>query len=955
MKRTFKTPRLFAVLVFLSLVIFGKVNAQVSFTDETIIASVPSILGVACADFNCDGKKDIVFTSSTNNTITVCLNTTTAGSTTPSFTAGTNFNTGTVPQQVIAADFNGDGKPDIVVAHQTSTYVKVFFNTTTPGASTPTFSSGTTFTTGSFPAYLTYADINCDGKLDIVVANSTASTVSVLRNTTSIGSSTPSFATQVTFATGSLSSGLTTADINNDGLPDIIVTNQLSSTVSVLLNKTTINSSTISFAAKVDFTTGTNPIDVSTGDFNHDGLTDLLVTNFTSGTYSVLLNTTAVNATTPVFSPKTDFTASPQIYWGKAADINNDGLPDIVGGGSVFVYLDTTSPGSSSVTFHTKKFLTASSVRYGECVDLNGDGKLDFVGISTTDVKVIINTMTLGATASFGGATVVNLTSSANQIDIADLNLDGKPDVVVSMPIWGIATFLNTTPIGASTPTFAAAYEKLGLTSQYGIVLADVNLDGQSDIISSNNTSGNFSVFMNTMAPGATTAVFGNAANFTVGTNPRFLTTGDFNGDGKPDVVVANNGSSNITVCLNTTTPGSNTASFGSKDIATDAFPNDVTVADFNGDGKVDIAVGINNFFEMQIFLNTTTPGASTPTFSAATTVTTTNKVVNIASGDINGDGKPDIITVYQTGVCSVFLNNTTIGSTTPSFPAKTDFFVDNGRIKITDINGDGKPDILLGGGNGSLSLSCLMNTTSTGTTTPIFSKSTISTSSSNSAIGFGDINLDGTNDLISASIITAFVRVYLNSTVIPLPVELTSFVALTDKQNVTLNWSTVQEENNKGFEIERNSFGAGWKRIGYIEGHGTTNTPQNYTFTERGLTTGSYHYRLKQIDYNGNYEYHELNSEIIIGVPSKFALAQNYPNPFNPSTIINYQLANNSFVSIKIFDISGREVSSLVNEVKDAGYYSVQFDAKSLPSGTYFYKLSTDKFSDVKKMVVVK
>lgn len=164
-----------------------------------------------------------------------------------------------------------------------------------------------------------------------------------------------------------------------------------------------------------------------------------------------------------------------------------------------------------------------------------------------------------------------------------------------------------------------------------------------------------------------------------------------------------------------------------------------------------------------------------------------------------------------------------------------------------------------------------------------------------------------------------------------------------------------MQEQNNKGFEIERSVFAEGWKKIGYIDGHGTVNNTQSYSFTERGLTTGSYHYRLKQIDYNGNFEYHELTSEVIIGVPAKYSLAQNYPNPFNPSTIINYQLAINSFVTLKVYDISGREVKTLVNEVKDAGYYSVQFDAKNLSSGTYFYKITSDKFSDVKKMIVVK
>ncbi|MBN8569345.1 MAG: T9SS type A sorting domain-containing protein [Ignavibacteria bacterium] len=190
---------------------------------------------------------------------------------------------------------------------------------------------------------------------------------------------------------------------------------------------------------------------------------------------------------------------------------------------------------------------------------------------------------------------------------------------------------------------------------------------------------------------------------------------------------------------------------------------------------------------------------------------------------------------------------------------------------------------------------------------------------------------------------------------IIPLPVELASFTSTVDGNNVVLNWSTVMEENNSGFDIERNSFGAGWKKVGYAEGHGNSNQINNYSFTERGMASGHYNYRLKQIDYNGNYKYYGLSNEVIIGIPSKYSLSQNYPNPFNPASVIAYQIPANGFVSLKVFDISGREVSSLVNEVKDAGYYSVTFDAKNLSSGTYFYKLSTDKFSAVKKMVVIK
>ncbi len=186
------------------------------------------------------------------------------------------------------------------------------------------------------------------------------------------------------------------------------------------------------------------------------------------------------------------------------------------------------------------------------------------------------------------------------------------------------------------------------------------------------------------------------------------------------------------------------------------------------------------------------------------------------------------------------------------------------------------------------------------------------------------------------------------------LPVELSSFVSVISNNNVTLNWSTASETNNSGFDIERNSNGQ-WSKIGNVTGNGTTSVSNNYSFTDRNLTSGIYNYRLKQIDFNGNYEYYNLSSEVNIGVPAKFELSQNYPNPFNPSTQINYNLPVDGNVSLKLFDMSGKEISTLVNEVKTAGYYSVSFNAGNLPSGVYFYSIEAGNFSEVKKMMLVK
>ena len=188
------------------------------------------------------------------------------------------------------------------------------------------------------------------------------------------------------------------------------------------------------------------------------------------------------------------------------------------------------------------------------------------------------------------------------------------------------------------------------------------------------------------------------------------------------------------------------------------------------------------------------------------------------------------------------------------------------------------------------------------------------------------------------------------------LPVELSSFTSVVNGSNVKLEWSTVTEVNNSGFDIERKLSNENiWKKVGNVTGAGNSNEINNYNFTNIGLATGKYNYRLKQVDYNGNFEYFSLTSEVIIGIPSKFSLSQNYPNPFNPSTKINYELPKDNFVSLKIYDMTGKEVVSLVNEMKVAGYYTVNFNGVNLSSGIYFYSIKAGEFVNTKKMLLVK
>lgn len=226
-----------------------------------------------------------------------------------------------------------------------------------------------------------------------------------------------------------------------------------------------------------------------------------------------------------------------------------------------------------------------------------------------------------------------------------------------------------------------------------------------------------------------------------------------------------------------------------------------------------------------------------------------------------------------------------------------------------------------------------------------------------------------------------------------PLPVEISSFSATVQERNVILAWKTLSEINNSGFDLERKSIqtsegtfevtGKGtrkglmkgsngestegdfnsestdagaWTKIANISGNGNSTIEKSYSYTDRNLAKGIYQYRLKQIDFNGNYTYLNLNGDVNIGVPTKFELSQNYPNPFNPTTKINFSLPKDSKVSLRIFDITGREVARLLNnEFKQADYYTIDFNAFNLSSGVYFYQINAGDFMETKKMMLLK
>lgn len=201
-----------------------------------------------------------------------------------------------------------------------------------------------------------------------------------------------------------------------------------------------------------------------------------------------------------------------------------------------------------------------------------------------------------------------------------------------------------------------------------------------------------------------------------------------------------------------------------------------------------------------------------------------------------------------------------------------------------------------------------------------------------------------------------------------PLPVELCSFNAVVLKRQADLLWSTCSEINNSGFEIERRDYNSAiasygsWVKIGFVPGNGTTNQQHNYKYSDPKLNAGKYQYRLKQIDFNSNFEYHNLTepNDVVIGTPNVADLFQNYPNPSNPTSKVDFQIPFSAKVSLKVYDITGKEVASLVEKDLESGFYTADFNGSSMASGVYFYRLiaiSNDgnSFSKTMKLILVK
>jgi hypothetical protein len=595
----------------------------------------------------------------------------------------------------------------------------------------PSFATQVTYPTGTKPASVTLGDVNGDGRLDLITANFDSSTASVL-----LGNGNGTFQTKTDFVTGTNPQSVALGDVNGDGRLDLITANSGSATASVFLGN-----GTGTFGAKTDFSTGTTPRSVKLADVNGDGTLDIVTANQGSQNVSLLLGTGDGS-----FARKEDLSTiiNSQPTSVTLGDVNRDGKLDIVTGSSSGSNAGLRL-GNGDGTFRALSTVTTGNAQPSVTLgDVNGDGKLDGVFTKNGDqVHVALG----NGDGTFQAISSSYMGTNPRSVTLGDVNGDGKLDLVTVNN--GSAN--ASVRLGDGNGTFEASVTFATGTYDSTVfgaaTLGDVNGDGRLDLITANSGANTVSVLLGT-GGSAIWANFSPQQTLTTGASPRSVAMGDVNNDGKLDLITANYDGSTVGVLL-----GSGNSTFQTQvTYASGTNPLAVTLADVNSDGKLDIIAANSEAASVSVLL-----GSGTGTFSTKTDFTTGTTPSGVTLGDVNGDGRLDLITAnYGSANASVLLSN---GDGT--FRAKSDWTtgVQPRSVQLSDVNSDGKLDLITANFSSNTASVLLGNGDGTFQT-----QATYATGSQPIFVTLGDVNGDGRLDLITANSGTTTASVLLGN-----------------------------------------------------------------------------------------------------------------------------------------------------------------------------------------------
>jgi hypothetical protein len=649
--------------------------------------NVPAgVKGGVSADFNGDGKPDVALVSASSSTVTVL-----PGNGDGTFGAALSYNVGSGPYDVIAADFNGDGTPDIATINVVSDSVSVLLHTV--AATGSGFQAPVTFPTASKPKSIALADLTGNGIDDLVVAENHLNELQIFP-----GNGDGTFGAPTVLSGFNNAYSVKVADVNGDGHPDLIV--GCSSNYNGVNNSflaIALGNGNGTFKAPVIYNLPGNSnysgnVSIAVGDLNGDHRPDIaVISNGGVNQLDVLLN----NGDGTFQAPLTysTFTYPSAVAIG---DLNGDGFPEIVvansQSGTLSIFVNTLNEETQQ-----REFIDESNPRVGQAVrsiaiaDLNGDGNADIVVSSPGNYYLPGATATVGVllgNGDLGFAPLQDIALPGNRAGsalVGDVNGDGKPDIVVVTGYETAGTDRVDVLAGNGDGTFKAPTSYSIASAPSSVVLGDVNRDGRLDIVTSNDRHYAISVLINTSSGG----VFGAARTVTLNGNlPESIATGDLNGDGNADVVVANETDGTIEILY-----GNGDGTFKAPVTYTAVpSPTCVVLADLTNDLHLDIVVASSTEAEAVVFL-----GNGNGTFQPPIDVTLPQIPVagpdSIAIADINGDGNADLVEASNDGGAIYILlgqgnGQFQLGSTINS-PA-TLF-----AVAATDVNGDGHADII--------------------------------------------------------------------------------------------------------------------------------------------------------------------------------------------------------------------------------------------------------------------